>query len=408
MKSPCNKSHLGISTPMTAIIVILIIIIAGLGVYSVSLTGKSGGSTTTLFSTTTVGAGATVTVNSGTTLTSTVTASGTGSSGVTTSPDLVAACKAEGATVTVYTVFGVAAWPVLQPYIHDTFPWLTVNPVALSPGGLVTRAQTEFQAGKVTADVYQDTFSDLVELNQSGMVQPFTNYIPQFENQSAVNIDPNGYWYQVTYDPILVIYNTNLVTGSNIPTSYTDLANPQWNNKIALDNPALLNVAGLLFASMASGMTNSSWTTFLKGVAANHPILGSSAGQSNTAVVSGEAAIGITLFDNYASDLQTHAPVAAAPINPIYVLTAPAGLAKDAPHPACGELLIQWFSSYAGQTALGFTNRPPSIPYLTGTYLAASGLPSSSSYIPGATGEPSYFTDTSGWAGYYSNIFGAP
>lgn len=399
-----NSKLKGVSSVAFTVVIIVVLIVAGAGGYFAGMNSvKAAGATVT--TTVTVGSGSAAT---STTTQSTTYATSAQSGAAFDTSYLVNQCKTEGGTATVYTVVGSSAFPTIQKYLGQTFPWMKVNLLSFSPGNLVSKANAEYQAGHVSSDVIADTYADWLEVNSTGAIQSFYNPMPYLNNASAINIDPNGYWYQQFYDPIVVIYNTKLVNASQVPTSWQDLASPIWKGKIAMDNPALLNVAGLAFASLEPSMGNATWTQLMKGIAANNPIMTSSAGQTSADVVDGSAALGIVLFDNYHGDISSGAPIAAAPINPFYVLTVTIGLAKDAPQPACGELVVQWFTSYIGQEALQSTARPSYLPYISGPYLASAGLPANATYIPGATGAPSYFTDTSGWSSYYSSIFGAP
>lgn len=328
---------------------------------------------------------------------------------------LINQCKAEGSTVTVNNVADSSAFPTIQKYLAQSYPWLTANLVSWAPPDLVSKATAEYQAGHVTSDVLQDSFAEAIEMNQSGLFQPFFDPQPYYLNGTNTPAAPTlgtthglYYGYGSWIDPLLIIYNTKLVPANQAPKSVSDLAQPYFKGKVVFDNPAILNVAGALFASIEPSMGNASWTTLMKSIAANSPILTSDAGVSASDVVSGQAVVGVALYDDYAYNIGNGAPIAAVSTNPIYVLTSPWSLAKGGPHPACGELFIDWATSYAGNVAIQQTARPSAYPFINTQFLAASALPTNVSYTPQATGAPSYFTDTAGWASYYSSIFGKP
>jgi len=294
----------------------------------------------------------------------------------------------------------------MNAYLVKDFPFMNVNFVGLSPTDEVSKATTEFQAGHVVADVMQDSLALVYQIKAAGAVQPYTDYVMSMDNYSSSFVDPDNVWHAFVVAPLAVFYNTNLVKDtSTLPKSWTDLTNPIWKGKMAMDKPATLNVAGLVFATIEPGMGNATWTTFLKNIVANDPIYEASGGDVYSAVASGQASIGIGFINDYLSGVGK-APVAVDNFNPTVVLVGATALATNGPHPFCGRLLEQWLESYSGQFALSKTGRGPAHPSLTSTFYSGV-YPPGTQFVVGATGVPSYFTDSTGWAGYYTSIFGS-
>ncbi len=293
----------------------------------------------------------------------------------------------------------------MAPIFAKEFPQITVNYVGLSPSDIATRGLTEFQAGHVQADVFYDTLGPITQLITGGAVQPYKNYVEQFENYSAT--DPNNNWHPGFGLPIVIIYNKNLVTNTaELPTTFEQLNASTWaGGKLVIDKPGILNVAGTLFASLYSadfGSNNATWTKWMNSVAASHPTYTSSGGDVYTAVSSGANPIGVGLLNDVISG---NSPVVGVDwLGKTYTLPVMSAMAMNSPHPFCGELFIQWASSYSGQTALALTGRTPLMGIVAAKYFTS--IPSSTDLIPGGT-SGTYYSNPDGWASYYDSIFGA-
>ena len=411
-----ETKKIAISSSITAISVIIVLVVGLVAGYYAGGAGASGSTVTNTTTvggttvTTTVGAGATVTttttVGGGTvsnTVTSTVTTGGGGASPTST---LATECASEGNAVTVYGVYDASDWSSkMGPIFAKEFPSVTVNYVGLSPSDIATRGLTEYQASHVQADVFYDTLGPIEQLITGSAVQPYANYVEQFENYSAT--DPANMWHPGYGLPIVIMYNKNLVTNTaELPTTWEQLNSSTWaGGKLVIDKPDILNVAGTLFASLYANDfhgNNATWTKWLHSVAALNPTYTSSGGDVYTDVSSGANSIGVGLLNDV---LSGNSPVVGVDWLPItYTLPVMDSVAKNAPHPFCAELYVQWAASYSGQVAMAITGRTPLMGVVAAKYFTI--IPSTTGLVPGGTGS-TYYTDSNGWAGYYTSIFSA-
>ncbi len=322
------------------------------------------------------------------------------------SKSLAQNCQAEGGKATFYSVIDTSDWPTMNAVLMKDFPFMQVNFVGEDPQGTVNKVNSEYQAGHVVADVVQDSLALLVQLKTSGALQPYDDYVMDMDNYSSSFVDTDHVWHAFVVAPLALLYNTNLVTDtSTLPKTWSDLANPIWKNKIVMDNPNTLNVAGITFATLFPIMGNSSWTALMQGIAANDPVFVSSGADAYTSVSSGQYPLAMGFINDYMSGVGTGAPVKPVNINPTVVLIGATGLATNNPHPYCGRLLLQWLESYSGQAALAMTHRGPAYPTLTNTYYTGV-YPSNTQFIVAATGVPTFFTDSQYWVNLYTKIFG--
>ena len=162
-----------------------------------------------------------------------------------------------------------------------------------------------------------------------------------------------------------MIYNPELLKQDNLPlpTSWTDLANPIYKDKLVFQSAAALSITTAEFYYLYTTMGNSSgqWTNLMKGIAANHPGLPGTAGAAESEVLNGQAVIGIDTVDSYVTALKgdANAPLRLVDIEPLVYTPGVVAITTDAPHPAMAKLVEAWLISVPGQTATYETNHLP-------------------------------------------------
>jgi len=152
---------------------------------------------------------------------------------------LVEAAKAEGQL----SVYGAVA-PAVLDRVTASFEKkydIDVSTVRMSSSDLYTRFATEAQSGKPGADAILPTFGerDVSVLTEDGLVTPLADagipdypggypeesQIPDF-GTAAVNYVQNG-----------LAYNTDMVKGDDIPTDWSQIADPKWKGKLIAAYP---------------------------------------------------------------------------------------------------------------------------------------------------------------------------
>lgn len=298
---------------------------------------------------------------------------------------------------------------IIQAFVTQ-YPWAKgeINYVGLSPSQIPTRALSEYQAGKVQADLLIDTLAPLIPFIQAGAAANCNNPMISLMNYTTGTYDNVNYtWCPAYWLPIVIIYNIPKLQalGLQPPTSWSDLANPKLKGLIAIDDPKVLNVAGTLFASLYPLLGNSSWTSLMNGIKANNPIITDSAGTSYTKVASGDAVVGVGLINDYLEGLAQGAPVGVAWINPIFSLPIATVLTKNAPHPAFAKLFLEWFLSGAGQLSLVKVNRVPmNLIIAKSTILKI--MPSGFTIETAGYNVQGFYTNPTKWQNIFQSIFG--
>ncbi len=213
----------------------------------------------------------------------------------------------------------------------------------ISTSKFLATVMTEFQAGKLMADVLQAPLPVLEMLKGQGVLAPYSSPAAA-DYPEWTRKDEHIQIFGIEY--VALIYNKELVKAEDVPKRYEDLADPKWKDKIVMANPAshattiswLVGLKENVFAS------ETDWRAFLKGLAANQPMFVASFGPTPAPVESGEKLIAISM-PKY---IITKAP---APLDWARVeqplLGSPRGIAltAKAPHPNAGKLFIDFWLS---------------------------------------------------------------
>lgn len=311
-------------------------------------------------------------------------------------------------TITIYGTMAASDWAnTVQPAFLKSYPWATINYVSLPPAQISTRAISELQAGKVTADVLINSLGTMETAIQSGVVQQWNDSQYLYSvGYTANNTDPNAYWSPGWILPIVIIYNTHLVTAQNAPKSVSDLTNSQWNGKIVFQDPSVLSSTGSLFASLYPTMGNSSWTNLMKQIAANNPIVLPSADTVFADVSSGQYPVGVGFInDVISSQQQGNSSIGYVLVPPYGGVPNVAAITKDAPHNYMAQLMVQWLASVPGQVAIGNTGRPPQNNFVSASLLSKY-VPSNVTLQIADYNNPSFYENSSTWSTVFHNIFG--
>lgn len=256
--------------------------------------------------------------------------------------DLLEKAKAEG-QVSFYANI-TAVQPIMDAFNDQS--GLKGKYTRISTSKFLPTVLTEFQAGKLIADVLQAPLPVMQMLKAKGVLAPYAS--PTAAGYPAwTREDDQIQVFGIEY--VGLIYNKELVKQEDVPKRYEDLTDPKWKNKIVMANPAshattiawLVGLKENVFASEAE------WMTFLKGLAANRPMLVKSFGPTPAPVESGEKSIAISM-PKY---IITKAP---APLDWARIeqplLGTPRGMAitSSAKNPHAAKLFMDyWLSSNA-------------------------------------------------------------
>ncbi|MDF1537032.1 MAG: extracellular solute-binding protein [bacterium] len=209
---------------------------------------------------------------------------------------------------------------------------------------------TEFEAGKLAADVLQGPLPILQTLKDNGVLVPYRSPSAAGYPDWA-RADDTIVQFGIEY--VAPIYNKELVKAADVPKTYMDLADPRWKDKIVMPNPSThaTTISWLVgLKEMKIFASDDEWMKFVKGLAANRPMFVASFGPSPAPVESGEKLIAISM-PKY---IITHAPAPLDWARVGTILGSPRGIAiaARAPHPEAAKVFMDYWLSGAAMKLL--------------------------------------------------------
>jgi iron(III) transport system substrate-binding protein len=258
-------------------------------------------------------------------------------------PALEAAARAEG-TLTWYVaqMSGEAAEAIGRRFTQR-YPGISVSVIRTTGQVAYERLQQELKNHTPTCDVFSSTdishYPALLKRNALAQYEP-TN---AGELAAAYQgLASKGFYYPTNASRQILIYNTQTVSGADIPRRCTDLLDPKFNRRVAIAHPAFSGYFGQWVLAMRRMY---GWAYFEK-LAANNPRIGRSGNDPITMLNAGECVVGTG-----PASTSTVTAARGNPIGIVYpedgtVLTVgPSAVVAAAPHPSAARLFMEWLLS---------------------------------------------------------------
>jgi iron(III) transport system substrate-binding protein len=230
------------------------------------------------------------------------------------------------------------------PFIKSTF-YRATGPA------LVSRIQTEQRAGTHAWDVMNSTgFEPYVLLEQG--------YFEKYESVERKHFpeghkDNDGMWATMYTTPMIVSYNTRLVSPGDLPKDYNDLLSPKWKGRLALDSSDFewyANLRKIWGAEKAQ--------KFLDGLKKQDVRLVQGRALLTGLLSSGEMAILVNNFlQNVIEAKRKGSPVEFLALDPVVSAAGLVGINRLAPHPNAAKLFVDFVLSRAGQELIVKSDR---------------------------------------------------
>lgn len=259
----------------------------------------------------------------------------------------------------------------LASAFEKAYPGITVDALQLESATLGTRFTAEKKAHAPTADVVMlSDFTFLSTAQKSGLLSSWSSAdIPGYTSIPKQWLDP------VTGDPFTYVtwgiaYNTQMVTGSKIPKTWSDLLEPQWKGKLVESACTVSKSAAVGWGTIAAHVPGGS-SSFLRALSKQSMSENSGGEEGASAeVAAGEYPVQpVANAGNITALKQKGAPIAivfpAGTTGPPYGV----GLNAQPDHPAAMKLFAEWLISRTGAEALHAVN-----PYSVSEYASPSGI----------------------------------
>lgn len=274
------------------------------------------------------------------------------------------AAKKEGKVV-VYA----AVPPQTMKVINDPFEkkyGIRVEYWRASTTAILERALNEWRVGQPGFDVIEGNKGPQLILKAEGV---FEKYIPpsavKFSRQF---IEADGILTPWRFNPISILYNTELVRKEELPKTLADLLLPRWKGKITIPDPSRHTTTAQFLADLDhyEGMK---WRDFAKSLAQQQPLLVESFAPIVNTVIRGEAHLGLTYL-KYVG--QYKGPIDYVRLNKYLADTNYLGVSKKAGSPNAGRLYVEYICSAEGQKAMAATGEFVLAPQIAPTIQGAA------------------------------------
>jgi iron(III) transport system substrate-binding protein len=219
---------------------------------------------------------------------------------------------------------------------------------------VLQRVITEARAGRHAVDVVTAAGFQLQLLKESGLTARFvaadaSAYEDGFK-------DPDGHWVNVHSLLNTIGYNTQLVRSGETPRKYEELLAPKWKGRIGvnINDPEW-------YVNLQRRMGKDKGRNFLRALAAQQPGLREGHNLLAQLLAAGEFHVVTNSYAHILARIKSQGgPVQYVFDEPVITYVHPVALARQAPHPNAGRLLINFILSPEGQRMLRDQGRIPS------------------------------------------------
>lgn len=211
---------------------------------------------------------------------------------------------------------------------------------------VMDRALTEWRAGRPGFDVVEGNRGVQLIMKKEGLFAKFTS--PSSEKFPDQFKEKDGLITPWRFLPISILYNTELVKGSNIPKGFNELLNPKWKDKVSMPDPSQHTTTAQFLDNLDKLMGEKS-KDFIKGLAQQQPHMVESLAPVANVLIRGEAQVGIT-YVKYIK--QYKGPIDYVMIDKFLADPNYMSLSGKPSNPNAARLYIEYATSAAGQKAI--------------------------------------------------------
>ena len=260
--------------------------------------------------------------------------------------------KAEGEVV-LYSSLNNEQIVILIDAFKKKYPFIKPSFYRATSERILQRLITEAKASRNAVDVLTSAGFQLQLMKETGLTQKFIP--PEAAAYDKEFKDPDGHWINVHSLLDTMGYNTQLVRADEAPKKYGDLLAPKWKGKMGVNvqDPEW-------YVNLQRRMGKEKARSYLKALANQQP--GVRDGHNITAqlLAAGEFHIVSNTYAHILARIKGQGgPVQYIFDEPVITYIHPVALAKFAPHPNAGKLLVSFILSAEGQKMLRDQGRIP-------------------------------------------------
>lgn len=248
------------------------------------------------------------------------------------------------------TIYSAASEDVMQALVaafNEEYPQIRVSFFRATAGELLNRYASEAEAGAVAADILAPSTNPEFLEDHGYFLEMTPELIPNVADWPANFVRPHHVAVAVTSS--VITYNTELVTGADVPTSWEDLLDPKFKGQGMMLDPR----ASDGYLSFYWLLRDHFGDEFLEQLAAQDFTLVDSGATASQEVAAGAYMLAVGNYPAHSRNLiDQGAPVDFAfDLEPTPGLTHAAGISVDAPNPNAARVYINWYLTEAAQFA---------------------------------------------------------
>jgi len=245
----------------------------------------------------------------------------------------------------ILTAFGVK-----YPDLKGKIQYLRIG-----PREIVTRVNSETQAGKPTADMVFMSYTNAHELQRDKFFKPYKS--KELSGFKPSLYDPNGEWAAGILLPAGFAYNTQLVKKEDVPRTLDEIASAKWKGKAEIHSLALGTVGTQYMATLRGIVGETKYKGFVDGLLTNvQPKPNVALHDIAQDLANGTISMGIIVFMHELTKLKEQGyPVQFfLPSDvPLLATTSTISIMKGVKSPNTAEILEDYILSVEGQTVIG-------------------------------------------------------
>lgn len=237
------------------------------------------------------------------------------------------------------------------------YPDIVMDYYAAGTGKVMTKIATEQQSGQIAADlIWVGDPSNYIGFKEQEILEPYES--PEAEFVDAKFKDPDNMYVGARLIVMGFTYNTNNVTGDDIPKNWNDLLDDKFKDNIVLSDPT---ESGTTLYAIAGLIANPDYGwDYIKALKANGAELESGTESTHNKVGGGayKVCLGVDYVTKTLSE-QGSTVAFSAPEKDLVAVSSPIALIKNSPNMENGKLLYDYILSEEGQTILANNQTTP-------------------------------------------------
>ncbi len=228
------------------------------------------------------------------------------------------------------------------------------------------RERIAAEGDETKADAYITVDAgNLAAAAEEGLFQPIESEVLSSAIPAELS-DPDGLWYGLTVRARTIVYNPDEIAVDDLPTSYEELAEPEWNDRVCMRNASNVYQQSLV-ASLIEHHGYDGALEIVEGWAANADIMGNDV-LILEAVNDGLCEVGVTnhyyLAREYDEnpDFDVELIWANQDDRGTHVNVSGGGITTHSSHPEDALVFLEWLATDGQQVLIGGNHEFPANP----------------------------------------------